>query len=159
MANKAHALDGGIALQFHISHHWPAASDAQCSAMVRTLTIGIATLLSGCMTTVSMLVDPKPTLTPQQLSAELSARYSELGLESFSSRLPSHYELGEWHFSPGGGFVGHSVRKGALWIWIAPAAGGDDNAPKIKEKIERLIAQIAPSAAVKIHAARTPDFR
>ena len=26
-ANHAHALDGGIALQFHISHHWPAASD------------------------------------------------------------------------------------------------------------------------------------
>ena len=26
-ANKAAALDGGIALQFHISHHGPAASD------------------------------------------------------------------------------------------------------------------------------------
>jgi hypothetical protein len=25
--NKAHALDGGIALQFHISYHRPAASD------------------------------------------------------------------------------------------------------------------------------------
>jgi hypothetical protein len=25
--NKSHALDGGIALQVHISHHWPAASD------------------------------------------------------------------------------------------------------------------------------------
>jgi hypothetical protein len=26
-ANRAHALDGGTALQFHISHHWPATSD------------------------------------------------------------------------------------------------------------------------------------
>ena len=25
--NPAHALDGGIALQFHISYHWSAASD------------------------------------------------------------------------------------------------------------------------------------
>jgi len=24
---KTHALDGGITLLFHISHHWPAASD------------------------------------------------------------------------------------------------------------------------------------
>jgi len=27
--NKAHALDGGIGLQFHISHRWPAASDVR----------------------------------------------------------------------------------------------------------------------------------
>ena len=26
-AEHSHALDGGIALQFHILHHWPAASD------------------------------------------------------------------------------------------------------------------------------------
>jgi hypothetical protein len=26
-ANHAHALDGGVALQFHTSYHWPAASD------------------------------------------------------------------------------------------------------------------------------------
>jgi len=25
--NKAHALDGGKALEFHIAHHWPVASD------------------------------------------------------------------------------------------------------------------------------------
>ena len=31
-ANNAHALDGGIALLFHISHHWPAASDVIRSA-------------------------------------------------------------------------------------------------------------------------------
>ena len=27
MPNNAHALDGGIAMQFHIAHRWPAASD------------------------------------------------------------------------------------------------------------------------------------
>jgi hypothetical protein len=105
-----------------------------------------------------MLVDPKPTLTPQQLSSRLSARYPELGLEPYSGRDSSYFELGEWHVS-GGGFVGHGARKGMLWIWIAPAAGGDDNAPKINQNIKRLISQVAPSAAVRIHEARTPDFR
>jgi hypothetical protein len=62
-------------------------------------------------------------------------------------------------FSQGGGCVGHSVRKGALCIWIAPPAGGRDNALQIKQKIELLIAQIAPSAGTQIHVARTPDFR
>ena len=31
-ANIAHALDGGIALRFHIPRHWPAASDVRRSA-------------------------------------------------------------------------------------------------------------------------------
>ena len=119
----------------------------------------MALFLGGCTTTVSMVVDARPTLMPQQLSAQLSERYGELGLEHYSSGLRSHFELGEWHLSPGGGFVGHGVRKGALWIWIAPAAGGDNNAPIIRQKIERLVGQIAPAAAVRVHEARTPDFR
>ena len=31
--NKAHALDGGIALLFHVSHYWPAASDMRREAL------------------------------------------------------------------------------------------------------------------------------
>ena len=33
MANKAHALDGGVPCPFHFRHHWPAASDVHRSLL------------------------------------------------------------------------------------------------------------------------------
>jgi hypothetical protein len=73
----------------------------------------VALLVNGCSTTVSMMVDAKPTMTPQELSAELSKRYPGIGLEPRpSDDLRSEFELGTWNVSEGG-FVGHGARKGA----------------------------------------------
>jgi hypothetical protein len=44
-ANNAHALDGGITMQFHTSHHWPAASDVIRSASSIAMRITTALLI------------------------------------------------------------------------------------------------------------------
>jgi hypothetical protein len=33
-ANPAHPIVGGIATRFRMAHHWPAASDVRCCAVV-----------------------------------------------------------------------------------------------------------------------------
>ena len=70
------------------------------------------------------------------------------------------YWLSEWGWwdKPNGGFIGHEIKNGKLYIWIAPSVGME-GAPEIKEKIIKLISDISPEASVDINEYSKLDVR
>jgi hypothetical protein len=130
------------------------------SNMKKIIILFIIILLSGCTTVVSMYVDSNPLMSPEELDRKLGERYHEIGVTPNNDRLNTSYFLSEWHWrdKPNGGFLGHNIKDGKLWIWIAPAVDRE-GAPELKEKILKLIHEISPEASVEINEYKKLDVR
>jgi hypothetical protein len=63
-----------------------------------------------------------------------------------------------WWDKPNGGFIGHREKDGMLWIWIMPAPRLS-GAREMKDKIVRLLSEIAPDAKVQVREYTEPDLR